>query len=152
MGPLSSQKEKPKFDKLSQNVLRNNCRICVDPCPILISDNYEHNAVNVQHQHVPLVELNYTMIIPWLYHDSVSAISLRNVTSQEIRDNPLIRILKSHLDNCLKHAPPYSNVGRRQFQILHARLRLKCSLNYKQAFSIDGPLWAGLLTTITIFC
>ena len=60
-----------------------------------------------------------------------SSVHLWNSFPTDIRENPSVRIFKRFLQKDKVMIPHYFNIGSRNLQILHTRLRLKCS-NLKQ--------------------
>ncbi|CAC5365093.1 unnamed protein product [Mytilus coruscus] len=56
-----------------------------------------------------------------------TVISEWNSLPQDVRCNPLKFTLNNYINRDIKKVPSYYNTGCRKGQILHARLRLKCS-------------------------
>ena len=72
-----------------------------------------------------------------------STIQLWNDLPVDIKNNPSISNLKRHLNRNINTPPPYYYSGNRRAQVLHTRLRLKCSALNEHLYSkniIESPL------------
>jgi hypothetical protein len=94
--------------------------------PTCTSDRIRPNTRHTSDVTVPPARTN-------LYRDSFlpSTIRLWNELPLEIKHATSLNIFKSQLNLNLSPIPQYYNAGSRQYQILHARLRMGCSnLNF----------------------
>ncbi|PJE79007.1 hypothetical protein CI610_02030 [invertebrate metagenome] len=109
-----------------------------DLIPGRVSNSHRHNTRNSNN----LLSINCRT---QFYKTSFlnASIQLWNSLPVDTRENPSVSIIKGFLQKDKLIIPNYFNIGNRNLQILHTRLRLKCS-NLKQHLYIrnleESPL------------
>ena len=119
---LESRRKKHKlilFYKMQNNLSPNYLSSLVPPTVGSTSSYPLRNASNLQTIRTNS-EQYYNSFLPSVIRDW-------NELPQQTRDSPSLNIFKNKLNHNINVPPRYYNVGKRLGQVLHARLRTKCS-------------------------
>ena len=122
------------FYKMQNNLSPNYLSSLVPPTVGSTSSYPLRNASNLQTIRTNS-EQYYNSFLPSVIRDW-------NELPQQTRDSPSLNIFKNKLNHNINVPPRYYNVGKRLGQVLHARLRTKCSSLNQHLHSkkiIDSP-------------